>query len=217
MHWWDETTGIEELMDSLHALVLQGRVLYLGVSDTPAWVVSAANTYARLQGKTPFSAYQGQWSVLLRDFERDILPMARTFGMAIVPWGVLGRGKFQTAKMLEERTRRGEKVRAFGGPQTDVEARMSEALEHVAAEHGIESITAIALAYVVRKAAIYGVDNVFPIVGGRRPEQLHENILGLGIKLTDEQMKYLEGIAPFDLGSRPFFCAPTGPSGAPLA
>ncbi|KAG7129937.1 putative aryl-alcohol dehydrogenase AAD14 like protein [Verticillium longisporum] len=60
VHWWDWTTSIEELMDSLHILVEQGKVLYLGASDTPAWVVSAANTYARAHGKTPFSIYQGR-------------------------------------------------------------------------------------------------------------------------------------------------------------
>lgn len=77
LHWWDFTTSIKEIMDSLHVLVEQGKVLYLGVSDTPAWVVSAANEYAIAVGKTPFSIYQGRWNVMLRDFERDIIPMAR--------------------------------------------------------------------------------------------------------------------------------------------
>ena len=73
VHWWDYTTSIEELMDSLHILVEQGKVLYLGISDTPAWIVSAANYYARAHGKTPFSIYQGRWNVLRRDFEREII------------------------------------------------------------------------------------------------------------------------------------------------
>lgn len=85
LHWWDYTTSIKEIMDSLHILVEQGKVLYLGISDTPAWVVSAANTYAVAHGKTPFSIYQGRWNVMLRDMERDIIPMARTFGMALAP------------------------------------------------------------------------------------------------------------------------------------
>ena len=75
LHWWDYTASVEEVVDALHALVLQGKVLYLGISDTPAWVVSQANTYARLMGKTPFAIYQGKWSIIDRDFERDILPM----------------------------------------------------------------------------------------------------------------------------------------------
>ncbi|CAI6415102.1 BAF_HP2_G0006270.mRNA.1.CDS.1 [Saccharomyces cerevisiae] len=82
VHWWDYMSSIEEVMDSLHILVQQGKVLYLGVSDTPAWVVPAANYYATSHGKTPFSVYQGKWNLLNRDFERDIIPMARHFGMA---------------------------------------------------------------------------------------------------------------------------------------
>ena len=63
-------------MNGLHHLVAQGKVLYLGISDTPAWIVAKANTYARMSGKTPFVIYQGSWSILERDFEREILPMA---------------------------------------------------------------------------------------------------------------------------------------------
>jgi aryl-alcohol dehydrogenase-like predicted oxidoreductase len=105
VHWWDYTTSIEEVVDSLHVLVQQGKVLYLGVCNTPAWIVSAANTYAKAHGKTQFSVYSGKWSLLARDLERDIVPMARAFGMAIVPWGVLGSGKFQTSEDVEERRR----------------------------------------------------------------------------------------------------------------
>ncbi|KAF4217273.1 hypothetical protein CNMCM8980_007737 [Aspergillus fumigatiaffinis] len=197
LHWWDHTTSIEEIMDSLHILVEQGKVLYLGISDSPAWVVSAANTYARAHGKTPFSVYQGRWNVMLRDFERDIIPMARHFGMALAPWDVLGSGKFQTKKALEERKRKGEDLRSMIGPgeQTEDELKMSEALAKVAAEHGIESVTAIALAYVRAKAP-----NVFPLVGGRKVEHLHDNIKALSIKLTPEQIEYLESVKPMDLG-----------------
>ena len=81
VHWWDYTTSVEEVMNSLHNLVVQGKVLYLGVSDTPAWIVSKANQYARDHALTPFSIYQGAWSILQRDFERDIIPMARAEGM----------------------------------------------------------------------------------------------------------------------------------------
>ena len=85
-------------MDGLHNLVAQGKVLYLvrtspwethqpitrilpqGISDTPAWIVAKANMYARMANKTPFAVYQGAWSILQRDFERDIIPMAREEG-----------------------------------------------------------------------------------------------------------------------------------------
>lgn len=111
VHWWDFTTSIPELMQSLNQLVVSGKVIYLGISDTPAWVVSKANECkhcavhfrylepltlgsldARNHGLRQFSVYQGQWSAADRDFERDILPMARDEGMALAPWGVLGGG-----------------------------------------------------------------------------------------------------------------------------
>ncbi|QHS71465.1 aldo/keto reductase [Saccharomyces paradoxus] len=197
VHWWDYMSSIEEVMDSLHILVQQGKVLYLGVSDTPAWVVSAANYYATSHGKTPFSIYQGKWNVLNRDFERDIIPMARHFGMALAPWDVMGGGRFQSKKTVEERKKNGEGLRTFvGGPeQTDVEVRISEALAKVAEEHGTESVAAIAIAYVRSKAK-----NVFPLVGERKIEHLKQNIEALSIKLTPEQIEYLESIVPFDTG-----------------
>ncbi|KAF4953931.1 hypothetical protein FSARC_12287 [Fusarium sarcochroum] len=203
LHHWDYMTSIEEVMDSLHILVEQGKVLYLGVSDTPAWVVSAANTYARTHGKTPFSVYQGRWNVVLRDFEREIIPMARNFGMALVPFGVLGGGKFQTERAVEEREKSDDPVRRAGAPgdvSQETYRKASEALAKVASEQGIESLTAIALAYVIEKAVRSGVHNVFPLMGGRKVEQLQDNIQGLSIKLTHEQMNYLEGIHEFDLG-----------------
>lgn len=205
VHWWDQLSSIEEVMDSLHILVQQGKVLYLGISDAPAWVVSAANTYARAHGKTPFSVYQGQWNVMRRDFERDIIPMARYFGMALCPWDVLGGGKFQSKKEIEARKQRGEPLRKMLGPaeQTETEIKVSEALAKVAEEHGIDSVTAIALAYVRAKAP-----NVFPLVGGRKVEHLKANIQALSIKLTPEQIAYLESVVPFDVGFPGYFLGP---------
>lgn len=199
MHWWDHTTSIKEIMDSLHILVEQGKVLYLGISDCPAWVVSAANVYATSHGKTPFSIYQGRWNIMMRDFERDIIPMARHFGMALAPWDVLGAGRFFPKKALEERQSSGEGIRTFMKPsqeQTSEEAAMGEALAKVAAEYGDDvSFTAVALAYVMSKTS-----NVFPIVGGRKVEHLKDNIRALSLQLTEEQIKYLESVKTFEVG-----------------
>lgn len=74
VYWWDYTTATEEIMDSLHALILSRKVLYLGINNTHAWVIATASTYSRLQGCIPFTIYQGRWNVLHRDLE--ILPMA---------------------------------------------------------------------------------------------------------------------------------------------
>ena len=83
VHWWDFSSSIPELMQSLNNLVVQGKVLYLGISDTPAWVVSKANQYARDHGFRQFCVYQGQWSAALRDFEREIIPMCRDEGVSL--------------------------------------------------------------------------------------------------------------------------------------
>ncbi|KAK3986790.1 NADP-dependent oxidoreductase domain-containing protein [Cladorrhinum sp. PSN332] len=199
LHFWDYTTSIEEVVDSLHILVQQGKVLYLGISDTPAWIVSAANTYAKAHGKTPFSVYSGKWNVMVRDLEREIIPMARTFGMAITPWGTLGGGKFQTTKMLEEKEKIGEKLRVT--PYSNAaQVELGEALAKVGKAHGVESVTCIALAYILRKASLLGVHRVFPVIGGRKVEQLKDNLQALNIKLTEEEVKFLESVHPFQIG-----------------
>ncbi|KAH6670901.1 aryl-alcohol dehydrogenase [Plectosphaerella plurivora] len=196
MHWWDWTTSIEELMDSLHILVEQGKVLYIGASDTPAWVVSAANVYARAHGKPPFSVYQGRWNVMSRDFERELIPMARHFGMALVPWDVLGGGKLQTQAQIESRKAAGEGLRSmWGSEQTETERKASETLAQVAKDVGTDSIQQVALAYVMHKAR-----NVFPLVGGRKVEHLQDNIKALKLRLTDDHIKKIEGFQKFDVG-----------------
>jgi aryl-alcohol dehydrogenase-like predicted oxidoreductase len=77
-------------MESLNTLVQQRRVLYLGISDTPAWVVAKANCYARAHGLRQFCIYQGRFSAHVRDLERDIIPMCQSENMAIHAWGVMG-------------------------------------------------------------------------------------------------------------------------------
>ncbi|CED82260.1 aryl-alcohol dehydrogenase [Phaffia rhodozyma] len=197
LHWWDYTTSIEEVMDALHIVVQSGKVLYLGISDTPAWIVSAANTYAKAHGKTPFVIYQGRWNVMLRDFEREILPMARTFGMALAPWDAIGGGRLLSKKQLQAKEAAGEKIRSMmgQGDQSEDEVKYSEVLDKIAQEVGVESVTAVALAYILSKSTY-----VFPLIGGRKVEHLHDNIKALSIKLSPEQIQAIEGVKKFDIG-----------------
>lgn len=99
---------------------------------------------------------------MVRDFERDIIPMARYYGMALAPWDAVGGGRFQSKKALEERKAKGEPVRdllGIGSELNEQETKMSEALCAVGAEHGVpDSPTTIALAYVLNKAP-----DVFPM------------------------------------------------------
>ncbi|KAF9256656.1 Aldo/keto reductase [Marasmius fiardii PR-910] len=208
VHWWDWNTSVEEVMDALHHLVAQGKVLYLGISDSPAWVVAQANTYARCMGKTPFVVYQGLWSIKDRDFERDIIPMARSFGVALAPWGVVGQGKFLSEAEVKRRQESGEGGRTTLSenwePKED-EIRISRALEKVANEIGAKSLTAVAIAYVMQKTPY-----VFPIIGGRKVEHLVANLEALEIELSDEHIKYLESIVPFKAGFPSNFIASIG-------
>lgn len=189
IHWWDFTTSIPEVMKSLHHVVASGKVLYLGISDTPAWIVSKANEYARQQGLTQFTVYQGHWSAAVRDFERDIIPMCESEGMALTPWGALGRGAFMSPEEYEKKAE-GRKA----GGQSENAKKVSAVLDKLAKEKGT-LITSIALAYVRHKSPY-----VFPIVGGRKIEHLKSNIEALGIELSDEEVDAIEGAAPFDHG-----------------
>ncbi|ESK93364.1 aryl-alcohol dehydrogenase [Moniliophthora roreri MCA 2997] len=198
VHFWDFDTSVKEVMDSLHNLVVSGKVIYLGISNAPAWVVAQANQYALDNGKTPFCVYQARWNVMDRAVERDILPMARAFGMAIAPYSVLAAGKLRTDAEEQRRKESGEKGRTLYDDQwerTEAETKMSRALEKVAKEIGAKSITSVAIAYVMQKTPY-----VFPIIGGRKVENLVSNLEALDLTLTDEQLTYLESIQPLDLG-----------------
>jgi len=182
------TTGVEELMQSLNHLVQCRKVLYLGISDTPAWFVVKANDYARHHGLRPFSVYQGKWSAAERDFERDIIPMCMDQGMALAPWGALGGGYF---KPQSKDDGEGRKMPSLAAKNAAV---VSEVLERVAERKGT-LITSVALAYVMHKSPY-----VFPIVGGRKVEHLKGNIEALGLKLTEADVEEIENAYPFDIG-----------------
>ncbi|KAK7049180.1 putative aryl-alcohol dehydrogenase [Favolaschia claudopus] len=198
VHFWDWDSSVEEVMNGLHNLVVQGKVLYLGISNTPAWIVSRANQYATDHSKTPFVIYQGKWNVLDRSFEREIIPMCRSMGLALAPWNVIGGGKFRTDAEEDRRRQTGEKGRTFFTPdweRNEDEKKISYALEKVAGEVGTKSLTAVAIAYVLAK-----VPYCFPLIGGRKVEQLTANIEALDINLSSEQIAFLEGVVPFDPG-----------------
>lgn len=190
VHWPDYSTGVEEMMQSLNHLVASGKVLYLGISDTPAWVVTKANQYARDHGLRQFSVYQGRWSAANRDFEREIIPMCRAEGMGIAPWGALGGGKFKS----DEQWKAAEKDGGRGVEATEADKQASRVLEDMAKRKGT-LITSIALAYVTHKTPY-----VFPIVGGRKVEHLKGNIEALEVNLTPEEIDEIDAAVPFDIG-----------------
>lgn len=192
VHWWDYTVSIPELMHSLNDLVASGKVLYLGISDTPAWVVAKANQYARCNGLRQFVVYQGMWNAAMRDMERDIIPMCRDEGMGICPYGVLNQGRFQTEEGFRgrEKDNPGRKFIKL----TERDKQVSKVLERVANEKGVDLLH-VALAYAMQR-----VPYVFPIVGARKVEHLKGSIAGLGVYLTDEELKEVESAYDFDPG-----------------
>jgi aryl-alcohol dehydrogenase-like predicted oxidoreductase len=192
VHWWDFSTSIPELMLALNDLITSGKVLYLGLSDSPAWVAAKANQYARDHGLRQFSVYQGFWSASARDFEREIVPMCRDEGMGIVAYGTLGKGMFQTEAVRKAREKENEGRNMK--PATDREISVSRVLEGVANRKG-STIQAVALQYVRYKAPY-----VFPIVGGRKIEHLAGNIEALELALDEEDLKEIDGAYEFEHG-----------------
>ena len=183
------TTSIPEIMQSLNHLISSHKVLYLGISDTPAWIVAKCNAYARQHNLRPFSVYQGKWSAAERDFERDIIPMCMDEGMALAPWGALGGGYFKAKEQIhKDGGRKFESVRAQHAEE------VSEVLGAVAGRRGTER-TSVALAYVMGKAPY-----VFPICGGRKVEHLRGNIEALGLRLGEEDVREIEAGYEFDVG-----------------
>ncbi|MBL7775197.1 MAG: aldo/keto reductase [Saprospiraceae bacterium] len=192
VHAWDGHTPVEEVLRGLDDLVRSGKVHYIGISDTPAWVVSQANTMAELRGWTAFAGLQIEYSLLQRDPERDLLPMAQAFGLAVTPWGALGGGAL-TGKYL-----RGEQGRVV--PESK---RRSDRANTIAAE-------------VVKQAQKLGVqpgqlainwtrqnDNrrtTVPIIGARNAEQLQETIDGLHFTIPADTLAALDQVSAIELG-----------------
>ena len=189
VHLYDHTTSVPELMTTLNTLVTSRQVLYLGISDTPAWLVVKCNDYARQHGLRPFSVYQGRWGAGCRDLERDVIPMCISEGMAIAPWGVLGGGGFKKA---EDKEKEGTRSLQVGSRSRDEQVR--SVLEKLGEKKGTGA-TSVALAYVLHKAPY-----VFPIVGGRKVEYLGQNIEALKLRLDLEDILTIDAAYGFEIG-----------------
>lgn len=200
VHIWDQHTPIEETMRALDDAVSSGKVLYVGISDTPAWVVSRANTLAEWRGWTPFAGLQVPYSLVNRDVERELLPMATAYGLTVTAWGPLGGG------VLSGKYGAGQPERAR--LQRDaIDARdlsVAQAVEDVADELGA-SPAQVALAWVRRRTG------VLPILGARTVGQLQDNLGCLDLTLPDESAERLETATAFTPGFPADFITQTTP------
>ncbi|CAM1510750.1 Fc.00g082630.m01.CDS01 [Cosmosporella sp. VM-42] len=192
LHWWNYTATIPEVMQSLNYLVTSGKVLYLGISDSPAWFVAKANQYARDHGLRPFVVYQGPWNAALRDLEREIVPMCRDEGMGICAYSALNSGRFQPEEVFRQREEHNPGRALI--PVSIRDRKVSKVLE-VLADAKSTSITNVALAYILGKAPY-----VFPIVGGRKLDHIKGNMEALTVSLTAEDIARIDDAYPFDPG-----------------
>ena len=188
LHMWDGMTPVDEVVRALDDLVSSGKVLYVGISDTPAWVVSQAVTLADLRGWSPFVALQAPYSLADRDVERELLPMARALGLTFTPWGMLEGGAL-TGKYLDE----SDEARRYDGVGAKANALAREVVA-VADEVGATAAQ-VAIAWV-RAQPWHSV----PIVGARSEAQLRENLGALDVELTSEHVDRLSDASELRLG-----------------
>jgi aryl-alcohol dehydrogenase-like predicted oxidoreductase len=188
LHMWDGMTPVEEVVRAMDDLVSAGKVLYVGFSDTPAWVVSQAIAIAELRGWARPIALQLPYSLADRDPERELLPMARALDLAVTPWGTLEGGAL-TGKYLED----GNEPRRYDGvgPRANEIAR--EVLA-VADELGV-SASQVAIAWVLAQPW-----PLIPIVGARSEAQLRDNLGALEVELPEEALQRLSAASGFRLG-----------------
>jgi aryl-alcohol dehydrogenase-like predicted oxidoreductase len=190
VHAWDFLTPEEEVMRALDDLVRAGKVLYTGISDTPAWVVSRANTMADLRGWTRFSAIQIQYSLIERTPERDLLPMAQALDLSVTAWGALASGvlsgKYNAGAPADARRP------GAGDRLTDRNRAIAHEVAAVAAGLGCTP-SQVALAWVLRRGCI-------PILGARTAAHLADNLGCLAVTLGEDDIRRLEAVSAVDLG-----------------
>jgi len=196
LHIWDRMTPIEEVMRGFDDLVRQGKVVYAGVSDMPAWLVSRANTLAELRGWAPFINLQIEYSLLQRTVERDLIPMARSLGIGITAWSPLAGGLL-TGKYAKGRESAGDS--RFNTPMMQERYRedarrdaIVAAVQDVARELG-RSPAQVAIAWVLAQ-------NTLPIIGARRMDQFEDNLAATSLTLTPEQLFKLDDVSKIEMG-----------------
>jgi aryl-alcohol dehydrogenase-like predicted oxidoreductase len=196
LHMWDFRTPVDEILRAFDDLVRAGKVLYAGLSDTPAWQASRMQAIAELRGWTQFCALQICYSLIERTVEREMIPMAREMGMGVSPWAPLGQGML-TGKYTRADLQRGsvdqigsrKAINAVTGRLTERSLDIADVVVEVAREANC-SPAQLALAWTLRNPAVAA-----PVVGVRTPEQLADNLGALEVEITDEQLARLDAIS----------------------
>jgi aryl-alcohol dehydrogenase-like predicted oxidoreductase len=191
VHARDFTTPIEEVMRGLDDLVRQGKILYAGISDTPAWEVSRANTLAQLRGWTPFVGLQIKYSLLDRAVERELLPMARALDLAVTPWDTLGSG-ILTGKYNRDAGTEGRAT--LRNRINDRDLAIAAEVMQVAEKIG-RTPAQVALNWVRQRPGV-----IVPLVGAKTRAQLDDNLGCLEFELAPEDVARLDAVSKIELG-----------------
>jgi aryl-alcohol dehydrogenase-like predicted oxidoreductase len=187
VHRYDDSVPVEETMESLHDLVVAGKVRCLGASSMWAWQFAKLQTAAAVHGWTPFVAMQDQYNLLKREEEREMLPMCQDMGVGVVPYSPQGKGRL--TRPWGEQTARAEVDEVAKTFDSPADAPIVDAVEAVAAERGV-TMAQVALAWVLSKPVVAA-----PIVGATKPHHLADAVAALELRLTDDEIERLE--APY--------------------
>ena len=193
VHYWDFLTPTEEVMRGLDDLITQGKVLYVGVSDTPAWVVSQANMLADLKGWSQFVGLQTPYSLIDRTAERELLPMSRALDLAVIPWGVLGSG-ILSGKYNKNPKSAGRFTNPLAGTIDKRSFAIAQEVIDVANE--IDATPSqVAIAWLLK-----GPANIVPLIGAKTVSQWEVNSGCLDIELSNDHMVRLNKISAIEMG-----------------
>ncbi|HEY6311199.1 MAG TPA: aldo/keto reductase [Streptosporangiaceae bacterium] len=184
LHAWDYLTPPEEVMRALDDQVRLGKVLYLGVSDTPAWVVAQLQTLAAARGWSTFAGLQIEYSLVQREVERELIPMARGLGLCVLAWGPLGAGVLsgKYARPSAPSAPQGERRLADVDPRR---LAIAQVVADVANDLNLSS-SVVALAWLRARGG------VIPILGARTARQLEDNLKCLDVDLPEDAMTRLD-------------------------
>ena len=199
VHAWDQITPVEEVMRGLDDLVRQGKVIYVGISDAPAWWISQANMLAQLRGWSPFIGLQIEYSLIERTVERELIPMAKALNIGVTAWSPLAggvlTGKYHGSSAQKDEPGRmsGEMMKGYM-PEQQRTDRVVSAVKTVANEVG-RSEAQVALAWLR-----YRPTPVIPIIGARKLSQLQDNLASFDLTLSAGQLKTLDEASRIELG-----------------
>ena len=209
LHIWDDTTPVDELMRGFDDLVCMGKVRYIAISDTPAWKMAQLNLYAEQHALTRFITTQVLYSLANRDVERDIVPMCREFGIAVLPWSPLAGGVLSgkyTEKDMQAEQERMEAARKAGKPLdpfnsanrimnlTQKKVDIGRAVKTTAERIG-RSAAQVALNWLMHKPGVTSI-----IIGARTLEQLDDNLGCLDFTLDEANLAALDEVSRIELG-----------------